>query len=259
MNKRLIVTIMLGRDPSYHFVRKSFEAYASRVGADLVCIREHSGDYDFVSEKKSLFLKAIFEKLNLEKYLRYYERVLYLDADILITPGARDIFDVYSDPRNIYMLDEGAVSCRRRELDLISEHLGRPIHDPHYFNAGVILISRESGFLGFVDNDVLTFLAKNSNFPEQTYMAYSFHKKGSSIKTILPEFNRMGIFGDGDGDGDGDKRLLASFIHYAGNSYCRKKHRARTIMRDYCRIYRYTPTLAERIRFAALDLYKKVF
>ena len=254
MNKRLIVTIMLGKDPSYHFVKKAFKDYANKVDADFVCITKHSGDYDFVSKKNSVFLKAIFEKLNLEKYLRYYERVLYLDADILITPAARNVFDVYDDPRFVYMLDEGVISCRRRELDLISERLEKPVSDPHYYNAGVILISRESGFLGVIDGDALKFFTQNSNFPEQTYMHYSFLKDASRIKSLLPEFNRMGI----SGDGDGDLRLLASFTHYAGHSYCRKKDRAKTIMRDYCRLYQYTPTFAEHFAFLVGTLRSKL-
>ena len=55
MKKRLIVTIMLGKDPSFEFVKRSFKEYAKKVKE----MREAQIQY-FVS-RKSPGLKTIAE------------------------------------------------------------------------------------------------------------------------------------------------------------------------------------------------------
>ena len=252
MSKKLIVSIMLGNDPSFHFVKKSFSAYADRVGADLIFITKSSDNFEYVGRKNSPFIKALCEKLNLEKYLRYYERVLYLDGDILIAPDARDVFEVCSDTRKVYMLDEGALSDRSKQSRLIAERLGVADPSRHYFNAGVILFSREGGFLGFIDKEDVRFFFDHGTFMEQCFINFSFLKKRTPVIDIGAEFNRMGL------SGKDESRFLASFVHYAGHGYSHKKHRARTIMRDYCRLYQYTPTFAERFAFLVGTLRSKL-
>jgi hypothetical protein len=38
MKKRLIVTIMLGQDPSFEFVKRAFKGYAKKVNADFCAL-----------------------------------------------------------------------------------------------------------------------------------------------------------------------------------------------------------------------------
>ena len=71
--------------------KKSFKAYAKKVNADFLCIKEYKDIFKYIPAN-SFFEKAILEKLNLGDLLNDYERVLYIDADILITPKAKDIF-----------------------------------------------------------------------------------------------------------------------------------------------------------------------
>ncbi|NDH10089.1 MAG: hypothetical protein EBY16_10910, partial [Gammaproteobacteria bacterium] len=103
MKKRLIVTIMLGNDPSFHFVKKSFKSYAKKVNADFLCITKASSILKPKNNNNKLFFDALFQKVSLGSLSDEYERVLYLDADILITPHAKNIFDVYKDDSQVYM------------------------------------------------------------------------------------------------------------------------------------------------------------
>ena len=251
MKKRLIVTIMLGSDPSYFYVKKSFKAYAEKVNADFVSITKVKNNFKSITPKSS-FEKAILEKLNLGKFLIDYERVLYIDADILITPKAKDIFNKYQDPHKVYMFNEGLLSNRNKELDLIGSYLNKKIKDKNYFNAGVILFSQKSSFLNDIDEKSLAYFYKRSNFFEQTYMNYLCRRDSLDFVSINKSFNRMSF------DGGNDKRFLANFIHYAGNGYCPKKQRPFFILNDYSHLYQHSITLKEKLVFISQYTYLRL-
>ncbi len=81
--------------------------YAKRINADFLVVQER---------KYSLLLRGyvngdlpVYEKFRLADFLEQYDRVLYLDSDILITPQARDIFAEFSNPKFFYAYDEGHI------------------------------------------------------------------------------------------------------------------------------------------------------
>lgn len=244
MRKNLIVTIMMGDDPSFYFAKKSFKDYANKVNADFLCIdKVHKKLYPFY--KSNNLLDALFEKLNLGIFLKKYERILYLDGDILITPHAQNIFNVYKDPNKLYMFNEGLLSNRSKELNIISSRLKKPIKDRNYFNAGVILFSRNINFLQKIRIQDLEYFFKKSNWFDQTYINFKYRLNNLKIGSLDYEFNRIG------GYRDNNKRFSANFIHYAGNVYCNKKMRPIYMLKDYCYLYNYSLTSKEKINFAA--------
>ena len=246
MKKRLIVTIMLGKDPSFHFVKKSFKNYAKKVNADFLCITKASSILkpNNNNNNNKLFFDALFQKINLGSLSDKYERVLYLDADILITPHAKNIFDVYKDDSKLYMYNEGLFADRTSELTLISNRLHQPIKDKNYFNAGVILLPNHSSFLQAIRLHDLEYFVSNSNWFDQTYINFKYRFNKIKVSHLSEEFNRMGS------SKNIDNRFLASFIHYAGNSYCPKKQRSIFMLNDYCNLYNYQLTINEKITFA---------
>lgn len=251
MKKKLIVTIMLGNDPSFSYTKKSFKAYARKINADFLSITKFKNNFKSIAPKSS-FEKAILEKLNLGKLLNDYERVLYVDADILITPKAKDIFSIYNDPNKIYMFNEGLLSSRKNELDLISSLLNKKIKDKTYFNAGVILFSKKSSFLNDINEKSLAYFYKRSNFFEQTYINYLYRADAIEFASINKSFNRMSV------SGKNNRRFLADFIHYAGNGYCPKKQRPFFILSDYCYLYQYSANLKEKLVFIVKYTYLRV-
>ena len=62
MKKRLIVTIMLGKDPSFEFVKRSFIEYAKKVNADFLCITKPSAILKSNNNNNKLFFDALFQK-----------------------------------------------------------------------------------------------------------------------------------------------------------------------------------------------------
>jgi lipopolysaccharide biosynthesis glycosyltransferase len=245
MKKRLIVTIMLGKDPSFKFVKRSFKEYAKKVNADFLCITKPSSILkpNNNNNNNKLFFDALFQKISLGDSSDKYERVLYLDADILITPHAKNIFDICNDDSNLYMFNEGVLSNREKELDLISTRLHKTIKDKNYFNAGVILFPKNNNFLKAIRIHDLEYFVSKSSWFDQTYINFKARLNKIPTSFLNREFNRLGKAGDNE------KRFESSFIHYAGNGYCQRKNRPIFILNDYCNLYNYSLTVQEKIIF----------
>lgn len=251
MNKHVIVTIMTGFDPSYRFARKCLRQYAQKIGADLKIIDSPKNKIPGLNPFN--FSKVAWaQKFLLNTYLKDYSRVLYMDADIIIHPDAPDIFETYSDREKVYMFNEGSIENRTKEYSDIGSLLGNidvPKVDEKkvYFNAGVILFSKESDFLKFGDMKEVAKICNKINFYEQTYFNYLIFKNKMNYGFLDVNFNRMLI------SGPADNRFEASFIHHAGGSYSsRSKFRFLTMIKDYTRLYSYKLTLNDYVYMIAV-------
>ena len=132
---RAIVTITCG-----DFYRQmaaishpTIKAYADRLGADFIVWDDFDGH-----------VMPHYKKLELGKLLRQYQRVLYIDTDILVRPDSPDIFAIVPDD-SLGALEEGQYYEDRKEWTL---HFMRSIGyeprdwDGRYFNAGVLVLSQ---------------------------------------------------------------------------------------------------------------------
>lgn len=101
----------------YDLSFKSISAYADRIGnVTLVKITE---------PKYSLAFPKVphLEKLQAIEMLDYYERVLFLDLDILINPAAPNIFEAY--PENVtHGYDEGYLPWVAADVELFEKRFG---------------------------------------------------------------------------------------------------------------------------------------
>ena len=251
MKKRLIVTIMFGNDPSFYFAKKTFKEYAKKVDADFLCYTKPSHIFTAFGKDKRSY-DALFQKISLGNHTFEYERVLYIDADILITPHAKNIFDLYPDNSKIYMFNEGLVSDRSDELNLISNRLNYALNDKNYFNAGVILLPYKTDFFSAIRIHDLEFFLKNSAWFDQTYVNFKYRINNLKAENLDREFNCMRQ------KDDKDKRFLASFIHYAGNGYIPKKRRPFFMLKDYCYLYNYSLTKKEKLNFSVQYAYQRL-
>ncbi|CAH9067196.1 hypothetical protein PSECIP111951_03727 [Pseudoalteromonas holothuriae] len=168
--KKAIFTLAIGDNPMYQAAILSFKYYAEKVGADLVVSEQLHFPINICDAKYDAN-PAWAEKLRIGELLKEYDRVLYLDADILVAPNAQNIFEQYPDPETIYMLNEGAVCDRQLERQLIEEKLGR-ISWPAsngcftYYNVGVILASKPCQLFDYADLDGLQSVCNHIRFYE---------------------------------------------------------------------------------------------
>jgi lipopolysaccharide biosynthesis glycosyltransferase len=176
-----------------------------------------------------------------------FDRVLSLDGDIMITPDARNIFEMYPEEDTLYAYHENDSNDHMDRSKYIAEvhgDLDWPTMSnecKQYFNAGVMLWSKGC----FKDpKDIETFadsvwqVPKKQNtfyFGEQTALNYAVVKNNIKFSSISHSFNRMDL---GNFDPSCD-RYTADFIHYAGPcKYALPGESKRDCMeRDYKALY----------------------
>lgn len=246
--KLAIFTIALGNDPSYLFTIDTFRLYAKKVGAELIVLTKPV--FKLPGKKISLEYQALIQKLYIDQLLEKFERVLYIDADILINPEAPNIFAEYPDDHYFYMFNEGAYEKRNPVIEQIRQcfHYDGPWinNDPSlYYNAGVILCSQKANLVKQASLKDLRIITDNKvGFYEQTYFNYLIAKYTLPIKELSPLYNRMSLLGKGE------KRFEAYFIHHAGNGYAtRRMRRYQLIYNDYRKLYQKDIHFLKKLQF----------
>lgn len=214
MSERLVLTIVSGAFHKFlsQITHPRIREYAERVVADFKVIELPDGRADACN----------WEKFQIPRLLREYERVLYLDTDVYIKDGADDIF-AETPKDSIGLYDEFPVN-----RDTVNHFylkylrvLGYPLERltaqevNRYFNAGVILASRGH-------EDAFTFPAVPGAydhdwdlFGDQTVLNFNINRYGVKVKDFGPKFNAMMYYDHGS-----DICYLpfekCQFFHFAG-------------------------------------------
>ncbi|MBE0366656.1 glycosyltransferase family 8 protein [Pseudoalteromonas aurantia] len=233
--KKAIFTLAIGDNPMYRAAIASFRYYADKVGADLI-ISDQLHFPISIEKPKYNASPAWTEKLRIGDLLREYDRVLYVDADVLITPNARNVFELYTDRETTYWFDEGVVQDRDNDIALVCDALGDvcwPKNNERfvYYNAGIILTSKESGLFEKTKLDDLQRICNEITHYDQSYFNYLLHRHSIKHASLDKAFNRMDMFGS-------DDYLEADFIHYAGKGYAKNSRRRDVqFLKDFGNLY----------------------
>jgi lipopolysaccharide biosynthesis glycosyltransferase len=234
--KKALFTLAVGDNPMYKAALKSFQRYADIVNADLIVAEELHYPITLDNPRHTAS-KAWTEKLYIGELLKEYERVLYLDADIIVAPRAENIFDSYPDLDTLYLFNEGQYLERQHVIDKIFNIMG-PLDNwpsvnnrPVYYNVGCMLISNQCRLFDIATLDDLQEICNFTQYYEQTYFNYLIHRDGLKNQHISEKFNRMDALGS-----EGYRE--ASFIHYAGRGYSNStlKREARYV-NDFCELF----------------------
>jgi hypothetical protein len=140
-----------------------------------------------------------------------YDRVLCLDADMLINNDCPNIFDlVPEDMVGTIYEDKGSrqANRRRRLMDLQSAW-GDVGWREGYTNAGTFLVSRMHRDI-FLPHNGEYFLGWGS---ADLHMAYNIHKYGFKVFELDFRWNHMTMFSE---PWNGADRFDSYIIHYAG-------------------------------------------
>lgn len=178
-----IVTLAIGEharrtaDITLRFMRH----YAARTRSSLITLR-----------RPKLGTHAKFEKFQLSEILKSYDRVLYLDCDILIMPNCPDLFKVVPDGAFGAFFDSNATEnpadipkWRNEEIDFFQKSHGDIGWRKTYFNSGVMLIPSCSRHVF----DRTLGLNPGKRVIDQTQINYNVQKHGIVTFDIGPSFN----------------------------------------------------------------------
>ena len=233
--KKAIFTLAIGDNPMYKAAIDSFTAYATKVGADLIVSDKLHYSLK-VNNKRYDASPAWSERLYMTELLKEYDRVLYIDADMIITPDAEDIFEQYNSLSTIYMFNEGAYKDRSEHAQKINSILGEvewPVIEGKmvYFNSGMILVSKESNPFINASAEEMQKVCNEVKFYDQTYINYLIFREKIDYHCIDKSFNRMPLLGL-------DGYQEANFIHYAGRGYREKiPMKELKFIIDFCELF----------------------
>ncbi len=177
--------------------------YAERWSAEFVRITQARDPSQYVC----------FEKYQLADFFDDFERILYVDGDVLIAPDAPDIFARV--PRD----HVGGTDVSRVRTDFAADvrHAQEVMGEigwrwmDGYLNAGIYVVSVEHRELMTPDTQRLGRWAQDpdARFSDQTLLNYDLQRLAIPFVDLGPRFNHTSIFGSRN-------RFRSWFIHYAG-------------------------------------------
>jgi hypothetical protein len=176
-------------------------AYARRIGADfsVMEIRRFPDRHHY------------WEKFGAAERLGVYDRVCWLDVDLIVNPSAPSIFEVA--PADAFSaFDEGRLFCDRQDqLRFDAPSYGAdermiPAWEHKYFNVGVMVFGQQHRDLFRQP----TVPKRNSIMPEQTYLNLKLMMSGVKCHDLTSIWNGLHSL-----HGPDDRKRL-NVVHYAG-------------------------------------------
>ena len=221
---RAVVTVTIGEEYEKlgTISHASLRAYAERIDAEFVVL-----DKQRVSKTT-----PHWEKLQLHDLLRKYERIVYLDTDLLVRDDCPNLFELVP-PTYLGAFNE-APFTGGRELSLYQSlndyGLTAPKWDGSYYNTGVMVISRHQRHLFAPVEEEHRKMVGADTFFEQGLLNARIAAKQVPVFRLPAKFNRMTCY-----DGvDGLPRHAAYIMHYAG---CPNYGHMRQLMADDLKIW----------------------
>lgn len=219
--RNALVTLAIGDDAQELLALSGprFADYAERLGMDYIVINERKIRHRLQWRKSRVNLHL--EKFQMGPLLDRYERILYLDADMLLNPGCPDVFEMVPETQLGVVTDPSGDEAWKREEEMegMQKKFGQlPSPIPPYFNAGMLVLSQAHREL--MRFDASRFLP--GRWPDQTYLNY-FSAKWNLPRCVLEQ--RANFLPGHPGWNDPLARLNAWVVHFAGPQ-------AKPVMRD---------------------------
>ena len=203
--KNLVLTIAVGEvyEKMSKLTHPTLKEYAQKIGADFLCIKKNNSS------------SPHWEKFQIYDLLKKYNRIFYVNTDILIREDTPNIFNIVpGDELGIF--NEMPFTPEDRKMSLVEACKDYSIKlknwNGKYFNTGVMVIPRTWKFL------FKKPLQEFFNFYEQGYLNAMIHqeleKMGNELRVFDLEYkyNRMACMDPFTGE----ERFASFVMHYAG-------------------------------------------
>lgn len=180
------------------------EECAKKWGADFMRLTDGSPS-DYSDGKFHYRIMKIGELLD------QYDRVLNLDADMIILPSCPNPFDII-DPDKIATIFEDVGSRIEHRQDLIrtvQNHWGDVNWKSGYINTGFFMVSKKHKDIFELHNGTVW----NGFGFDDVHLGYKIREKGHQIQEMEYKFNHMTMFSE---DWHPANRFESYIIHYAG-------------------------------------------
>lgn len=158
------------------------EYYAKKTGSDFIPITRRA-----YPEKP-----PHFEKFQARAPLQSHERIIFVDADVVVLPSTPDLFQVVPEThigaKNQLGLDPGML---RKAVEEYLRNMKSAAKFPgYYFNTGVMVLSRAHAPL--LDPEIFQYKSgSNHNYYEQTVLNAQAARLGMPLFDIGAAFNKF--------------------------------------------------------------------
>ena len=207
-----VVTIVHGEayEKINELTKPSRLAYARRIGAKFDTMRpaaEWPKDISFPWFKMNLFQK-----------LDEWDRIIFMDADLIVSPDCPNLFDLVP-PTHLGAFEEGKIEGRQGSLLAALHDYDIKTKRPYlgsYFNSGLMVLSKIHQHLFIWPDNNKTV----DNYYEQSLLNARAFAEYLPVMSLDYKFNRMSCM-------DlltGEDRHAAHIIHYAGECHKMKIH-----------------------------------
>jgi hypothetical protein len=198
-----VLTISIGRSHRRlaQLTLPWMERYAARIGADFEVIRDSTGH-----------ALPYMEKFRIHDRLEQYERILFLDDDVIVRPECPDLFALVPPGQFGAFLVHGYTDYHDGAITDIQAQLGDIGWKRTYFNSGVMVLSRQQRDVFQLDP---RYRVEARFFPDQTVINYNVQRLKIPIFDIGYRFNHS------TAPRNSAERFQSFIIHYPG-----KGHRA---------------------------------
>ncbi len=144
--------------------------------------------------------------------LDIYDRILCLDADMLINKNCPNIFDIVPEDKigSIYEDVGSRAQDRRFKIKSLQQQWGDVGWKSGYTNAGTFLFSKQHKNI-FLPHNGKFFLGWGS---ADLHLSYNIHKYGFDVHELHYRWNHMTMFSEQWNDNA--DRFQSNIIHYAG-------------------------------------------
>ncbi|MFK3873358.1 glycosyltransferase [Pseudoalteromonas rhizosphaerae] len=203
--KNAVITINIGNkfNKMADMTIPLMKEYADRIGASFIEVRETS-NISYGEE-----YSAYWAKFKLFNYLEKFERVIYLDLDVVVRPHCPNLFQIVPENKfaALYETDYQRINSQlEKEIEEFKNENSFVDWNGDYFNVGVMVASRQHKNAFLLDAN-----QKGGNrYPEQTLINYNVNKQGYETYHLPYTFNHMYFLSV-----DNHKRDQSSLIHYA--------------------------------------------
>lgn len=210
-NRRALVTMSIGDPAGFADAHGIFRRYCRRYGLEFVVIRERKIRYSPFLFRRRFALHL--EKFQIFDLLGVFDRILYLDSDVLLLPHCPDVLaGVPAEEIGCVHEDVGPEAWKRHEEMMKAQRRLGPLPNwsGGFFNAGMLAISRVHRELFCFDRRDLA----KGRWPDQTTLNFRVARAGIPKAVLPPAYNLLPVFADQWSDPA--KRLQAHIVHYAG-------------------------------------------
>lgn len=179
MEKRAIVTIAIGDIPYFKYTKELQEIYATRCNAEYIILKD-----------STLNNRPNYEKWRCSSILEHYDRVLYLDADVMPTAKSPNIFEQH--PEGFWAVNEMHEARSpfekklERDFGVLSDMYGKVEWDGKYFNSGVMLIGQDCWRMF---SDLKHIISGDIMFTDQTRLNYLLKRHNIEFNELDPKWN----------------------------------------------------------------------